>query len=66
VQLESIILLEDEAIRLYVLIDEYYENLVLALHENEVPYSQYAMQGEQHLYEWFPKEPFFHNYYGIA
>jgi hypothetical protein len=66
VQLESIILLEDEAIRLYVLLDEYYENLILALHENEVPYSRYAMQGEQHLYEWLPKEPFFHNYYGIA
>jgi hypothetical protein len=72
VQLEPIIILEDEAIRFHVLLDEYYENLVLALHENEVPYSRCVMQGKQYLYEWFPreinsrKEPFFHNYYGTA
>lgn len=71
-QLEPIILLEDEALRFHVLLNEYYENLVLVLHENEVPYSQCIIQGEQYRYEWFPreinsrKEPFFHNYYGTA
>jgi len=64
--------LEDEALKLSLVVDTYYEYLYLVLHENEVPYTTCTPVAEGWIYEWMPKtlrygrECFFHNYYGFA
>jgi hypothetical protein len=68
----SIALREDEALHFKVVLDEYFENLSLVLHEIETPYTQCYRNDSSWIYEWTPKETygrkecFFHNYYGLA
>lgn len=63
---------EDEALRFFVRLDEFYENLNLVLHEIETPHTHRYQKDNGWVYEWFPrevygrKEAFFHNYYGLA
>lgn len=64
---------EDEALLIKIFTTDYYNDLVLCLHENEVPFSSYTEINEGYEYVWRPKklgqfkhECFFHNYYGLA
>lgn len=47
--------LEDEALKLSLVVDTYYEYLYLVLHENEVPYTTCTPVAEGWIYEWMPK-----------
>lgn len=63
---------EDEALRFSVTLDGFYENLNLVLHEIETPHTHHYQRDGSWVYEWLPreiygrKEPFFHNFYGLA
>lgn len=63
---------EDEALQFTVILDQYYENLNLVLHEIETPHTNHHQKDGRWVYEWHPKETFgrrecfFHNYYGLA
>lgn len=72
VQREKIVLCEDEVILFEVTLNEDLINLSLALHDNEIQFTNRYERDGKWIYEWRPretfnrKESFFLNFYGLA
>lgn len=65
--------LEDEALKIRVILDEYYELLCIILNDAEIPYTHAQEVNSKWEYSWYPQrlpkygyEAFFQNYYGFA